>query len=276
MRVPFTKMQGLGNDFVLLDARAAPLGLDAAQLRQLADRRYGVGCDQVLVIEQASMPGASVRYRVFNADGSAAQHCGNGVRCVARYLAAHDAVQGDALRVQIADSTYELRLARDGGVQVDMGEPVFEPAALPMNVAVRAPRYSLSHGGREWVFGAVSMGNPHAVFPVADLEHAPVAELGSRLQDDPLFPQRVNVGFMQVVDAGRIRLRVFERGAGETPACGTGACGAVAVGRIWGELSSRVVVELTGGELVIEWDGPGSRLWMRGPAVTVFEGTIEL
>ena len=134
----------------------------------------------------------------------------------------------------------------------------------------------MRHAARDWAFGAVSMGNPHAVFPVADLDHAPVVELGSRLQDDPLFPQRVNVGFMQIVDAGRIRLRVFERGAGETPACGTGACGAVAIGRLWGELSSRVVVELTGGELVIEWDGPDSRLWMRGPAVTVFEGTIEL
>jgi diaminopimelate epimerase len=276
MRVPFTKMQGLGNDFVLLDERAAPLGLDAEQLRRLADRRYGVGCDQVLLIDRPSLAGASVRYRVFNADGSAAQHCGNGVRCVASYLAAHNAVRGNELRVEIAGSTYELKLADDGNVTVDMGEPDFEPAALPMNVATRAPRYSVRHAGRDWAFGAVSMGNPHAVFPVTDLDHAPVAELGSRLQDDPLFPQRVNVGFMQVVDGGRIRLRVFERGAGETPACGTGACGAVAVGRLWGELSSRVVVELTGGELVIEWDGPGSRLWMRGSAVTVFEGTIEL
>ncbi len=276
MRVPFTKMQGLGNDFVLLDERAAPLGLDAARLRRLADRRYGVGCDQVLIIDPPSVAGASVRYRVFNADGSAAQHCGNGVRCVASYLAAHGAVQGDVLRVEIAGSTFELKLADDGTVTVDMGVPDFEPAALPLCVSARAPRYSLAHAGRDWVFGAVSMGNPHAVFPVADVEEAPVAALGSRLQDDPLFPQRVNVGFMQVVDTGRIRLRVFERGAGETPACGTGACAAVAVGRLWGELSSRVVVELRGGELVIDWDGPGSRLWMRGPAVTVFEGTIEL
>jgi len=276
MRVPFTKMQGLGNDFVLLDERAGPFGLNAGQLRRLADRRYGVGCDQVLLIDRPSLAGASVRYRVFNADGSAAQHCGNGVRCVASYLVAHNAVRGEELRVEIADSTYELKLAGDGNVTVDMGEPDFEPAALPMNAPARAPRYSMRHAGRDWVFGAVSMGNPHAVFPVADLDHAPVVELGSRLQDDPLFPQRVNVGFMQIVDAGRIRLRVFERGAGETPACGTGACGAVAIGRLWGELTSRVVVELTGGELVIEWDGPDSRLWMRGPAVTVFEGTIEL
>jgi diaminopimelate epimerase len=276
MRVPFTKMQGLGNDFVLLDERAGPLGLHADQLRRLADRRYGVGCDQVLVIDRPSLAAASVRYRVFNADGSAAQHCGNGVRCVASYLAAHDAVRGDQLRVEIAGSTYELKLADDDTVTVDMGEPDFEPAALPLGVASRAVRYRLRHDGRDWTFGAVSMGNPHAVFPVADVDDAPVAALGSRLQDDPLFPQRVNVGFMQVVDTGRIRLRVFERGAGETPACGTGACAAVAVGRLWGELSSRVVVELTGGELLIEWDGPGSRLWMRGPAVTVFEGTIEL
>jgi diaminopimelate epimerase len=269
-------MQGLGNDFVLLDARTAPFTLDAAQLRRLADRRYGVGCDQVLVIDRPALPTALVRYRVFNADGSPAQHCGNGVRCVARYLAHAGAVVGRELAVEIGGRAYALRLADDDSVEVDMGEPDFEPAALPMRVPARAARYTLAHAGREFVFGAVSMGNPHAVFPVPDLASAPVAELGARLQQDPLFPQRVNAGFMQIVDAARIRLRVYERGAGETPACGTGACGAVAVGRLWGALASRVVVELTGGELTISWDGPGSRLWMRGPAVAVFEGVIEL
>lgn len=268
-------MQGLGNDFVLLDARTEPFALDAAQLERLANRRYGVGCDQVLVIDRPSLPSTLVRYRVFNADGSPAQHCGNGVRCVARYLARAGAVAGRELAVEIGGRACALRLD-DDSVEVDMGEPEFEPSALPMDVATRAARYTLAHAGRDWVFGAVSMGNPHAVFPVDDLDAAPVAELGARLQHDPLFPERVNAGFMQVVDAARIRLRVYERGAGETPACGTGACGAVAVGRLWGMLAPQVVVALPGGELTISWDGPGSSLWMRGPAVAVFEGTIEL
>jgi diaminopimelate epimerase len=276
MRIPFTKMQGLGNDFVLLDARRAPLALTPAQLRRLADRRYGVGCDQILQIDPPTLPGAAALYRVFNADGSPAQHCGNGVRCVAHYLAARGAVSGRDLVIELGGHGYALRLEDDGTVQVDMGEPDFEPAALPLAVAARAPRYTLHHGEREWTFGAVSMGNPHAVIAVPDVDSAPVADIGAWLQAQPLFPERVNVGFMQVLDAGRIRLRVYERGAGETPACGTGACGAVAVGRLWGMLGARVVVELTGGELTIEWGGPGSRLWMRGPAVTVFEGTIEL
>ncbi len=276
MRVPFTKMQGLGNDFVLLDARRAPLELTPGQLRHLADRRYGVGCDQVLQIQASSFAGAAARYRVFNADGSPAQHCGNGVRCVAHYLNAHGAVSGRDLVIELGGRGYALRLEDDATVTVDMGEPDFEPAALPLVTGARAERYALTHAGRDWVFGAVSMGNPHAVFEVPDVATAPVAELGAWLQQQPQFPERVNVGFMQVLDAGRIRLRVFERGTGETPACGTGACGAVAVGVRWGLLGARVVVELTGGELTIAWDGPGKCLWMRGPAVSVFEGNIEL
>jgi diaminopimelate epimerase len=274
-RIPFTKMQGLGNDFVLLDARARPFDLDAPRLRRLADRRYGVGCDQVLVIDPPTLAPALVRYRVFNADGSPAQHCGNGVRCVARYLARAGALGGSEFAVEIGGRACALRLV-DDDVEVDMGEPAFEPAALPLDVPARAVRYVLAHAGRDWEFGAVSLGNPHAVFPVDDLSSAPVAELGARLQADPLFPQRVNAGFVQRVDTARIRLRVYERGVGETPACGTGACAAVAVGRLWGTLGPRVVVELAGGELTISWDGPGSRLWMRGPAVAVFEGTIDL
>ncbi len=276
MRVSFTKMQGLGNDFVLLDARDVPCSLSSAQLRRLADRRYGVGCDQVLVIDRAELPGAQVRYRVFNADGTPAQHCGNGIRCVAHYLDAHGAVDGDALVVELAGQAYALKLHGDGTIAVDMGEPVFEPAALPLAVPARAPRYELDFDGRRYRFGAVSMGNPHAVFEVADVDTAPVAALGKQLQSHPWFPERVNVGFMQVLARDRIRLRVYERGAGETPACGTGACGAVAVGRLWGLLDAQVVVELAGGPLTIAWDGPGTRLWMRGPAVAVFEGNIDL
>lgn len=276
MRVPFTKMQGLGNDFVLLDARSSPFALTSAQLEKLANRRYGVGCDQVLVIDRAELAGATVRYRVFNADGTPAQHCGNGIRCVAHYLAARGDVPGDALTIELGGQGYALSLHGDASVAVDMGEPAFEPAALPLAQDARATHYEVEFDGSVHRFGAVSMGNPHAVFAVGDVTQAPVATLGAFLQQHPLFPERVNVGFMQVLSRERIRLRVFERGAGETPACGTGACGAVAVGRSWGLLDAKVVVELTGGELTIEWGGPGTRLWMRGPAVSVFEGTIEL
>ena len=276
MTVRFTKMQGLGNDFVLLDARAAPLDLTPAQLRVLGDRRYGVGCDQILLIDTPTLPGATVRYRVFNADGSPAQHCGNGVRCVARYLALHDGLGLGSLRVEIAGRDYELMLEPAGIVRVDMGEPHFTPAALPLIVPAQAARYPVSFKGETFEFGAVSMGNPHAVLAVADLDAAPVAALGAQLQADAMFPERVNVGFMQVLDESRIRLRVFERGAGETPACGTGACGAVAVGRLWGTLAEHVTVHLTGGVLRIDWPGPGHSLWMSGPAVSVFEGSIEL
>lgn len=276
MHFQFTKMQGLGNDFVLLDAREQPLSPSPAQLRQLADRRYGVGCDQILLIDTPSLPDATVRYRVFNADGSPAQHCGNGVRCVARYLGLHDGLPPGSLRVEIGGRDYELQLGVDGMVRVDMGEPDFTPAALPLRVAAAAARYPYEFGGKDWAFGAVSMGNPHAVLEVPDVDNAPVGTLGPALQAEAMFPERVNVGFMQVLDAGQIRLRVFERGAGETPACGTGACAAVAVGRQWGRLGDRVTVRLPGGELVIDWQGPGHRLWMSGPAVSVFEGSIEL
>ena len=276
MQIRFSKMQGLGNDFVLLDARAAPLELSPAQLQRLADRRYGVGCDQILLIDSPSLPTASVRYRVFNADGSAAQHCGNGVRCVARYLARHTPNRQGAMGVEIGGQVYQLQLDAAGMVRVDMGEPCFEPAALPLRVPTQSLRYPLEFGTQTLTFGAVSMGNPHAVFAVANLATAPVAELGAALQAHPSFPERVNVGFMQVLDAAHIRLRVFERGAGETPACGTGACAAVAVGILWGELAQQVEVSLAGGTLAIEWLGPGHRLWMTGPAQWVFEGSIEL
>lgn len=277
MNVFFTKMQGLGNDFVLLDARAKPFALESAQIVRLADRRYGVGCDQVLVLEPPALTGAAVRYRVFNADGSPAEHCGNGVRCVARYLAEHDGVTCRELQIEINSRRFELRLEADGIVAADMGAPQFAPAEVPLAVARAAPYYTLEFRGEQLRFGAVSMGNPHAVFEVADVAAAPVVDLGRFLQAHKLFPQRVNVGFMQVVDAAHIRLRVFERGVGETPACGTGACAAAAVGRLWGALADQVEVELAGGNLGIAWSGLAEdRLWMSGPAVKVFEGTIAL
>lgn len=276
MQLAFTKMQGLGNDFVLLDARGSAVVLSAEQYRTLADRRYGVGCDQILLIDEATLPGARVRYRVVNADGSPAQHCGNGVRCVARYLAQHDGLGAGLVPVEIAGQVFDLYLEPDGLVRVDMGEPNFQPAALPFLAPAPALRFEFPFEGDRWSFGAVSMGNPHAVLEVPGVGSAPVAALGSAFQASPLFPESVNVGFMQVIDEAHVRLRVFERGAGETQACGTGACAAVAVGRRWGRLGPRVEVAMPGGALTIDWQGPGERLWMTGPAVSVFRGTIEL
>lgn len=277
MRIEFTKMQGLGNDFVLLDAFRQDVDLGPGRFARLADRRYGVGCDQVLIIEPTARADADVRYRVVNADGLPAEHCGNGVRCVARYLAERGRVAGGRLRVEIGGGVFLVELLDEGSVRVDMGCPRFDPAALPLVVPARADRYPLAVDGLDYAFGAVSVGNPHAVFEVTDVTHAPLERIGPLLQDHPLFPQRVNVGFMQVIARDRIRLRVFERGAGETLACGTGACAAMAVGRRWGRLAARVAVELRGGTLGIEWTGEeGDRLWMSGPAATVFEGTIEL
>lgn len=276
MRISFTKMHGLGNDFVLLDARHAPLDLSATQLARLADRRYGVGCDQVLMIDRATVPGAVARYRIFNADGSPAEHCGNGVRCVAKYLHDQGVVRGDSFAIEIDGRCFTLAFTPAREVRVDMGIPCFTPAAIPLAVAAEAVEYPLQFGSHELRFGAVSVGNPHAVFEVADVDTAPVAELGAFLQAHPLFPARVNVGFLQVLAPDRVRLRVFERGVGETPACGTGACAAVAVGIRRGRLARAVTVGLRGGSLQIEWPDPGAALTMTGPAATVFEGSLEL
>lgn len=276
MQCHFVKMQGLGNDFVVLDLRARELPLEPARLARLADRRYGVGCDQILVLNAPTLAGSAVRYRVFNADGTAAEHCGNGVRCVARYLQLRGEAGTGALKVQIGESGYGLELLADGQVRVEMGVPEFTPARIPLAGKNEAAHYELSFEGRTFVFGAVSMGNPHAVFRVDDIETAPVASLGAFLQSHPLFPARVNAGFLQIADVAHARLRVFERGVGETPACGTGACAAVAVGRLWGLLEPEVLVTLRGGQLRIRWAGPGSILYMTGPAEEVFEGNIAL
>lgn len=277
MKIPFVKMQGLGNDFVLLDQRERSYNLNAVQIAQLADRRFGIGCDQVLSLDMPTAAAAVVRYRVFNADGSSAEHCGNGVRCVARYLQRRGEAQTGKVWVEIGAQLSELALLDDGQVRVDMGVPSFTPSAIPLAVDAEAERYALSYEGQALEFGAVSMGNPHAVFEVEATERAPVANVGALLQAHALFPRRVNVGFMQVLSPEHIRLRVFERGAGETLACGTGACAAVAVGRRWRRLAEQVRVELRGGELSITWDGEAQHsLWMTGPATFVFEGSIEL
>ncbi|MSR14779.1 MAG: diaminopimelate epimerase [Gammaproteobacteria bacterium] len=276
MRLAFTKMQGLGNDFVVLDARVIPLSLESSVYARLADRRYGVGCDQILFIEAPTRSHADIRYRVVNADGSSAEHCGNGVRCVAQYLNKRGAVRDQRLQVEVGEGVYEIILTPEGA-RVEMGVPRFVPAEIPLAVKVEAASYSVEFKGVLWHFGAVAIPNPHAVFEVADVSHAPVEALGTLLQAHPLFPQRVNVGFMQIVSRERLRLRVFERGVGETLACGTGACAAAAVGRLWGRINDSTRVELPGGELIIEWSGAAdSTLIMSGPASEVFEGSIEI
>lgn len=276
MRLAFTKMQGLGNDFVVIDAVSRPVVLTAAQLRRLADRHLGVGCDQVLLVEPAPGPGIDFGYRIFNADGGEVGQCGNGARCLARFLRESGLSDRDRVRVGTASRVMELRIEADGQVSVDMGEPVFDPARIPLAVDAEAERYALEVDGETLSFGAVSMGNPHMLIEVADAGAAPVARLGPRLESHPLFPERVNVGFAQRLAPDRLRLRVYERGVGETRACGSGACAAVAVGRRQGWLDERVTVALTGGELVIHWHGPGTSLWMTGPAATVFQGRIDL
>lgn len=276
MLMKFTKMHGLGNDFVVVDAVRQAISLSFGQIRFLADRRFGVGCDQVLLVEPTTTAGVDFRYRIFNADGSEVQQCGNGARCFARFVRDQGLVDRDEIVVETASGIITLYLEGDHQVRVNMGVPRFEPAALPFTAPQEQSRYALEVGGEHLTIGAVSMGNPHAVLPVADVDGAPVATLGPRIESHPRFPQRVNVGFMQHVERDHIRLRVYERGSGETLACGTGACAAVAVGRRWGELDAEVRVDLPGGTLTIRWPGAGEPLWMVGPAATVFEGIIEL
>ncbi len=276
MRLRFAKMHGLGNDFVVFDGVRQAVELTSEQVRFLADRRFGVGCDQVLLVEPPNRPDADFRYRIFNADGSEVQQCGNGARCFARFVRDEGLTDAHEIPVETASGLIVLYVQDDGRVRVNMGVPRFEPAALPMIAEQERDRYALAAAGQTVAVGAVSMGNPHAVVEVADLDAAPVATLGPALESHEVFPERVNVGFMQVLNPRAVRLRVYERGAGETLACGTGACAAVAVGRRWGILESSVDVELPGGRLRIEWEGEGQPLWMTGPAQRVFDGEIEL
>ena len=285
MRLHFSKMQGAGNDFVVIDATRAPLALGPAQLQRLGDRRFGVGADQILVVEPGSTPGIDFRYRIFNGtSGDEVEHCGNGARCLVRFVHEQGLSSKPVLRVQTVNNTLELRLADDGRVTVDMNRPMFDPAALPFDTAgLRARKVGSFElwplalaDGSEVEVAVLSMGNPHAVQLVAgDVDAAPVARVGPQVEGHARFPRKVNAGFMQVVDRGRIRLRVFERDAGETLACGTGACAAVVAGIRLGLLAPRVEVETRGGPLRIDWDGIGS-VFMTGPAETVFEGSIEL
>ncbi|MGE5467019.1 MAG: diaminopimelate epimerase [Ignavibacteria bacterium] len=276
MKVRFTKMHGLGNDFVVLDAVNQAFVPNAAQVRFLADRHFGVGCDQLLVVERAQRADADFRYRIFNADGGEVEQCGNGARCFVRFVHEHGLTPKREIRVETQAGLIAPRLEADGAVTVDMGVPRFLPAEIPFVGESDAPVQKLQVGAHEIEIGVVSMGNPHAVQVVADADTAPVAEQGPLIESHARFPQRVNAGFMQVTGRHAIRLRVFERGAGETLACGTGACAAVVSGIRRGLLDSPVEVTTRGGQLSIAWGGPGAPVLMTGPATTVFEGEIEI
>ncbi len=275
-KLAFTKMQGLGNDFVMIDAVRRPVALTEAQVRWLADRHFGVGCDQLLVVEPASRPDVDFRYRIFNADGGEVEQCGNGARCFARFVFDQGLTAKREIRVETKKGIITPRLEADGNVTVDMGVPVLKPADVPFVSDSDAWVQPLDVAGSEVAITAVSMGNPHAVQVVADVDSAPVAEQGPLIERHPRFPARVNAGFLQIVDAHHVRLRVFERGAGETLACGTGACAAVVTGILRGLVSSPVAVETRGGELTIAWNGVGTPVLMTGPAVTVFSGELTL
>jgi len=275
MRLKFTKMQGAGNDFVVLDGIGQKVALTSAQLRRLADRHFGVGADQVLLVEQPRAPGVDFRYRIFNADGGEVEQCGNGARCFVQFVRDKGMTAQTEIRVETLSGIIVPRLEVDGRVTVDMGRPTFDPARVPFQTDSDALVQPLDVGGVEVSVTVLSMGNPHAVQVVDDIDTAPVATLGPMIERHARFPQRVNAGFMQLVARDRIRLRVYERGAGETLACGTGACAAVVAGIRLGLLDSPVAVETRGGELTIAWQGADNPVWMTGPAETVFEGEIE-
>jgi len=284
-RVRFTKMQGAGNDFVVLDATREPLALGAEEMRKLGDRRFGVGADQILVIERPTAPGMDFGYRIFNNTGDEVEHCGNGARCFARYVRDHGMIGRDTIRVQTVNNELELHIQADGRVRVDMNAPRFEHADLPFDSAGLVP--TRVGDFETWPvdvdeYGSVdvavlSMGNPHAVMRVDDVDHHPVALIGPLVENHERFPRRVNVGFLQVLSRTHVRLRVHERDAGETLACGTGACAAIVAGIRLGWLDTRVDVDMHGGRLTIEWaGGPEDSVFLTGPATTVFEGEIEL
>ncbi len=270
-----SKMHGLGNDFVILDARAGELALTREQCRHLADRRLGVGCDQILVVSEASRDDCAYRYRIINSDGSEAEQCGNGVRCVAAWL--HQ--QGElARRAQLESPAgpVAVEIGPGGWVTADIGVPEFAPAKIPFVASAAAKSYPIEAAGRELEAAVLSLGNPHAVIRVDELERAPVAQIGAALQSHPRFPAGVNVGFVEVLNRERVRLRVYERGVGETPACGSGACAAAVAVRRWGLGEERIAVALREGELLVEWPGGGTAVRMSGPTAFVFCGRIEL
>ena len=276
MKLPFTKMQGLGNDFVVIDGVSRAIDLSPAQYRALADRHFGVGCDQILLVEPPTRSDTDFRYRIFNADGGEVQQCGNGARCFVRFVHDQGLTPKREIRVETAAGIIVPRLEDDGQVTVDMGPPRFEPAQIPFEAPARQLTYALDVAGRKLEISALSMGNPHAVWLVDDVDTAPVAELGPLIERHARFPERVNAGFLQVLGRDEVRLRVFERGSGETLACGTGACAAAVAGMTRGRLNDRVTVHTRGGDLLIRWAGEGRSVYMTGPAVSVFRGEIDI
>ena len=280
MRLKFTKMQGAGNDFVVLDGVSGRVEVTPQLARRLADRHFGVGCDQVLLVEKSQRGDADFRYRIWNSDGGDVEQCGNGARCFVRFVHDRGLTKKKEIRVETLSGVIVPRLEADGQVSVDMGAPIFDPERVPFDArglqpAQREKRWLLEVAGRTVQVAVLSMGNPHAVQTVADADLAPVTTEGPLIERHPRFPRRVNAGYMQVLDRVRIRLRVWERGAGETLACGTGACAAVVAGIREGLLDDSVQVETRGGRLTIRWEGGENPVWMTGPAVAVFEGEIE-
>lgn len=269
-------MHGIGNDFIVLGEMDSSSALLPETIRRISDRRFGIGCDQVLVAAAPQRSRAHVAMKIFNSDGTEARQCGNGVRCFAKFVREGGGVDADPVQIETVGGIVEASFLDNGQIRVNMGVPEFDPVAIPMRAGPKSRSYSLRLDGEEFTIGAVSMGNPHAVLIVEDAENAPVERLGPKVQSHEWFSEGVNVGFMQVLSPERVRLRVFERGVGETLACGSGACAAVAVGVVQGVLGNAVRVDLNGGSLSLEWAGEGASIWMTGPAEGVYEGEIEI
>lgn len=276
MKLAFTKMHGAGNDFVVIDGVTQAVNLNTNQLRRLADRHRGIGCDQILMVTPPDSPDADFRYHVFNADGSRAGQCGNGARCVGRFLREKRLTRQRELLLQTDDDSLALSLTEDGRVFAGLGAPRFAPGEVPFQADETQDQYTLDVQGQSLSIGALSMGNPHAILMVDDCDAAPVSTLGPLLEAHTRFPERVNVGFMQVQSRGEVKLRVFERGVGETDACGSGACAAAVHGMKLGLLDEEVLVSLPGGKLSVSWPSMGDRVWLGGPTATVFNGTVTL
>lgn len=276
MELEFTKMHGLGNDFIVINTLQRPVELTPEQVRSLADRRTGIGCDQLLLIQPSNNPEMDIYYRIFNADGDEVEHCGNGIRCIGDYLIRRGIISGKQVHAETINGSAIIYMEGDGRIRVNMGVPRLAPDQIPLKADVREETYTVKVASGSYSFMAVSMGNPHAVLVVDDVDLAPVESLGPEIQQSGLFPEGVNVGFMQITDSTHIRLRVFERGVGETRACGTGACAAMVCGYLANELENEVDIGLKGGHLTVSWDGEGQPVWMIGPATTVYEGKINL
>lgn len=269
-------MHGLGNDFVVLNGLDQEIILARQQVRLIADRHFGIGCDQVLLIQPSDDPQMDILYRIYNADGNEVEHCGNGVRCIGKYLSSRGYITGNVIHARTINGDATIYMEEDGNIRVNMGIPRLEPGEIPINAAARQENYLLDLSMGQVSVMAVSMGNPHAVIIVDDVDQAPVDTLAPEIQASAYFPQGVNVGFMQILDPAHVRLRVYERGVGETLACGTGACAAMVTGYLVNKLENEVDIGLKGGNLTVSWAGEGEQVWMTGPAATVYEGKIEL